>query len=134
MTIPDLVASTAGHWVFSGRRWLDPEDPEDRSRLQARYLDLCAKFPTIDPTCDADRLLAVLSSFQRSWARRVAACDSCGRRDSAVDSADTFPAGESLTDGHLPFVPPDQALPCPNPDPDQRVGAPPPPPPWQGWP
>jgi hypothetical protein len=39
------VFSTAGHWLYSHRRWLDPEDPNDLLALDRNYSALCVRFP-----------------------------------------------------------------------------------------
>ena len=58
----------AGNWLFSGRRWRNPHNPQDRAALIAGYDSLVATFPDF-ARCSRDRFLATISSFWSSWSR-----------------------------------------------------------------
>jgi hypothetical protein len=58
----------AGNWLFSGRRWRNPRNPQDRAALIAGYDSLVATFPDF-ARCSRDRFLATISSFWSSWSR-----------------------------------------------------------------
>ena len=58
----------AGNWLFSGRRWRDPRNEQDRAVLNAGYDALVARFPAFS-RCSHDRYLATISDFSSSWSR-----------------------------------------------------------------
>ena len=65
--------SSAGHWLFVGRRWLDLRDPFDRSLLEANMERAKAEFPYIC-ACDTvrSRLLSALECTVASWTVKLA--------------------------------------------------------------
>ena len=91
-----LITSTAGNWVFSGRRWLNPETAGDRAMVMARHLDLCAEFPAYAAACDPDHPLATLARFRASWAGRLESAAADGaQRDSETASANESADGSA---------------------------------------
>lgn len=73
--------SAAGTWLFAGRRWLQPHDPDDHSTLLVNYENLHALFPHMAP-CSLDRFLHVLSDVTEAWGRRL--------QDSGTSSCDSL--------------------------------------------
>jgi hypothetical protein len=55
-----LRPSSAGNWIFSNRRWLNPANPYDRARLDASYDALCAAFPAF-AACPRAHFLACIA-------------------------------------------------------------------------
>jgi hypothetical protein len=62
---------TAGTWLFAGRRWLNPDDPDDRSALLVNYDNLCLLFPAFAAACPVERFLETLTDVSASWRRRL---------------------------------------------------------------
>jgi hypothetical protein len=58
----------AGNWLFSGRRWRNPQRREDRDALIAGYDALVATF-LVFSRCSRDRFLKIISGFCSSWLR-----------------------------------------------------------------
>jgi hypothetical protein len=56
----------AGNWLFSGRRWRNPQNSNDRAALIAGYDELVATFPVFS-RCSRDRFLVTIYSFWSSW-------------------------------------------------------------------
>ena len=67
--------SVAGNWVFRGRRWLRPDIPEDRHKLEAGYNQLCAQFP-VAQICSKDNFINTLGSISSSWVSRLSVANS----------------------------------------------------------
>jgi hypothetical protein len=65
-----LCFSVAGNWLFIGRRWLDPQEPDDRHAIDASYEALCTRFPDFS-RCSRESLLRALSEVSSSWNRRL---------------------------------------------------------------
>ena len=63
--------STAGNWLFAGRRWLDPDHPDDRAALDVNYGNLALLFPDFAAACPEERFMETLSEVSRSWRRRM---------------------------------------------------------------
>ncbi len=63
---------TAGNWLFCNRRWLNPEDAEDRAHLERAYATLCASFPAF-ATCPRAEFFRTLAEVAGSWAHRIRA-------------------------------------------------------------
>ena len=82
--------SVAGSWLFSGRRWLDPSDPEDRTMLDLHYDNLCTLVPQFC-RCSRERFLSAISAVIASWSRRCS--------DAAENSASAPPSPRSIEEG-----------------------------------
>ena len=54
--------SVAGTWLFHKRRWLDPNEPKDRQRLE-QVVELSIKAFTICLACARSRWCTLLSGF-----------------------------------------------------------------------
>ena len=62
--------SAAGSWLFLGRKWLNPLDPNDRTMLDIHYQNLCALCPSFT-SCPKKLFLDSLSYVSSSWSRRM---------------------------------------------------------------
>ncbi len=60
--------SEAGNWLFSGRRWRDPDIETDRLALEAGYDELVAAFPVL-ARCSRDRFVGIIAHTCASWTR-----------------------------------------------------------------
>ena len=49
--------SDAGSWLFCGRKWIDPADPDGRDKLDLHHFNLCALFPPFAAACPRDRFI-----------------------------------------------------------------------------
>ena len=47
--------------LFSGRRWSNPADPDDRAKLDAAYADLVSTFPPFAAACSREHFLQTLA-------------------------------------------------------------------------
>ncbi len=65
--------SDAGNWLFCGRRWIDPSDPDGRIKLDLHYHNLCALFPAFATDCSHDRFIGAVSAVIDSWSRHAEA-------------------------------------------------------------
>ena len=64
------IFSVAGHWLFAGRRWLDPNITEDLLLIESRFSILCDEYPT--KTWDVWPLLLVaLNKISTEWQPRL---------------------------------------------------------------
>ena len=63
-----ILCRSAGNWLFRGRRWLDPADPDDRAAILSNYERLCTLFPPFGIACKLDKLIAALGTVTRRWA------------------------------------------------------------------
>jgi hypothetical protein len=60
--------SSAGVWLFRGRRWLDPTDPHDAVVLAANHARLCALFPAVAALSGLAAFMAAVGDVSRRWA------------------------------------------------------------------
>jgi hypothetical protein len=60
--------SSAGVWLFRGRRWLDPTDPHDVFTLAANHARLCALFPAVAAPSGLAAFTAAVGNVSRRWA------------------------------------------------------------------
>jgi uncharacterized membrane protein YgcG len=65
--------SVAGNWLFSGRCWIDPSDPEGFTKLDLHYHNLRTLFPDLTIACPPDRFVGAVAAVGRSWAYHAAA-------------------------------------------------------------
>ncbi len=49
--------SDAGNWHFSGRKWIDPADPDGRIKLELHHNNLCLLYPAFAAACSCDRFI-----------------------------------------------------------------------------
>ena len=56
--------------LFSGRRWSNPADPDDRARLDAAYADLVSTFPPFAAACSREHFLQTLADASAFGLRR----------------------------------------------------------------
>jgi hypothetical protein len=62
------IRSVAGFWLFSGRRWRNPQNRKDREALVAGYDSLVETFPVFS-LCSRHFFFSTISSFCASWYR-----------------------------------------------------------------
>ena len=62
------IRRSAGNWLFRGRRWLDPANPEDRNALNVNYDRICIQFPEFEAACRRDKFIAALGAVAGRWA------------------------------------------------------------------
>jgi hypothetical protein len=96
-----VECSDAGNWLFCGRRWMDPADPDGRITLDLHYHNLCALFPAFAAACSNDRFIGAVTAVIDSWSRHAAAADA----ESDPPSAGTGTASEDAADGGRPQRP-----------------------------
>ena len=93
--LTDRFISMAGNWLFCNRRWLNPQDVNDRVVLECNYDALVAKFPAF-ARCPRFRFLQCLSEVcvERAAERadgmyRISA--GSPSTDSGADDRDDYP-------------------------------------------
>ncbi len=64
----------AGNWLFSSRRWRNPDNMHDRAALNAGYDALAATFPAFSRS-SRDLFLATISDICAGWSRSTRARD-----------------------------------------------------------
>ncbi len=65
--------SDAGNWLFSGRKWIDPTNPDGRTKLNIHHHNLCLLYPAFAAACSCDRLIAAVSAVIERWSRNGSA-------------------------------------------------------------
>jgi hypothetical protein len=90
--------SDAGDLLFCGRKWIDPADPEGRTKLDLHHFNLCALFPEFAAACPHDRFIAAIAAVTESWARPTQAVEPARCRTIA-DFAPDSPALSSSSVG-----------------------------------
>jgi hypothetical protein len=86
------LCSDAGNWLFCGRRWINPADPDGRAKLDLHYDNLSILFPAFTTSCSLDRLIDAVSAVINSWSRHNGSAAICSRRFSAVDISPSPPS------------------------------------------
>ena len=94
--MPCAPRSSAGIWLFRGRRWLDPADPHDATALTANHARLCAQFPDVAQPAGLAAFLAAVGDVRRRWAAL-----SCGDDAPQIGTPGLEGAG---TGGHGPVT------------------------------
>jgi hypothetical protein len=61
--------SDAGNWLFSGRNWIDPADPDGRTKLELHHNNLCLLYPAFAAACSCDRLIEAVAAVIDRWSR-----------------------------------------------------------------
>ena len=61
--------SDAGNWLFSGRKWIDPADPDGRTKLELHHNNLCLLYPAFAAACSCDRLIEAVAAVIDRWSR-----------------------------------------------------------------
>jgi hypothetical protein len=89
--------SDAGNWLFSGRKWIDPADPDGRTMLELHHHNLSILFPAFTAACSLDRLIDALATVIDSWSRHTDAATEAGRCSSVVEIAPSLTATDSDT-------------------------------------
>ncbi len=71
MLISDVrdESSDAGNWLFSGRKWIDPSDPDGRTKLDLHHNNLRLLYPAFAAACSCDRLIEAVASVIERWSR-----------------------------------------------------------------
>jgi hypothetical protein len=62
-------SSDAGDWLFSGRKWIDPSDPDGRTKLDLHHHNLCLLYPAFAAACSCDELVAAVAAVIERWSR-----------------------------------------------------------------
>jgi hypothetical protein len=87
-----LSCSDAGHWLFSGRKWIDPADLDGRTMLDLHYHNLSILFPAFAAACSRDRLVDAVAGIIDRWSHHSSAA-TAGDGDPAIaDSTHGGPA------------------------------------------
>jgi hypothetical protein len=87
--------SDAGNWLFCGRKWIDPADPDGRTLLELHHHNLSILFPAFAAACSRDRFIDAVAGVIESWSRQTAAAAAAGRCPSVVDIP---PSSHTATD------------------------------------
>ena len=66
-----ISCSDAGNWLFRGRRWIDPADPDGRTMLELHHHNLSILFPSFTAACSLDRFIDVVAAVVDSWSRQA---------------------------------------------------------------
>ena len=97
---------SAGHWLFSNRRWLDPEDPSERQILEFNYSALCTSYPAF-ANCSKKTFIDCLTGVTASWLSRTREWRRPAR-EAGADRAYHYQGIGSVLDNHSSDV----GLPC----------------------
>jgi hypothetical protein len=95
---PDLLAATsdAGNWLFCGRKWIDPADPDGLIKLDIHYHNLCTLFPAFPAACSHSRFIGAVAAVIDSWSPHAAAAhEEAGLGPPAADFAPKDTADDS---------------------------------------
>ena len=92
--------SDAGNWLFCGRKWIDPADPDGRAKLDLHHYNLSVLFPGFASACSLDRFIDAVAAVIDSWSRHAAATDF----EESSPSAD-FGSDDAAESGGLPAQP-----------------------------
>ncbi len=65
--------SDAGNWLFCGRKWIDPADPDGRAKLDLHHYNLSVLFPGFASACSLDRFIDAVAAVINSWSNHAAA-------------------------------------------------------------
>jgi hypothetical protein len=49
--------SDAGNWFFSGRKWINPADPDGHTKLELHHNNLCLLYPAFAAACTCNRFV-----------------------------------------------------------------------------
>ena len=93
-----LYCSTAGNWLFSHRRWLDPCKMREKIVLEQAYDHLCTTFPEF-AACSRLKFLDCITAVCSSWSSRV--CESNSSMAPTLEigaAAPSAPKGDSAAD------------------------------------
>ena len=71
--IVTFLNSDAGDLLFCGRKWIDPADPDGRTKLDLHHFNLCALFPAFAAACPHTRFIAAITAVTESWSRPIKA-------------------------------------------------------------
>ena len=61
--------SDAGNWLFCGRKWIDPADPDGRAKLELHHHNLSVLFPAFASACPLERFIAAVAGVIDRWSR-----------------------------------------------------------------
>ncbi len=70
-----IQCSDAGNWLFCGRKWIDPADPDGRTKLELHHNNLCLLYPAFAAVCSCDSLIEAVTAVFERWSRHSAAAD-----------------------------------------------------------
>ena len=83
--------SDAGSWLFCGRKWIDPADPDGRDKLDIHHFNLCVLFPPFAAACPHDRFVDAIATVAESWSQPMRAVADAGRCRTLADFAPDSP-------------------------------------------
>ena len=63
----------AGDWLFCGRKWIDPADPDGRTKLDLHHHNLSILFPAFASACPRERFLAAVAGVIERWSQHPSA-------------------------------------------------------------
>ena len=66
-------SSDAGNWLFGGRKWIDPADPDGRTKLELHHNNLCLLYPAFAAACPCDRFIESVAAVIDRWSRHGSA-------------------------------------------------------------
>ncbi len=101
---PLLDFSDAGNWLFSGRKWIDPADPDGRAMLDLHHHNLSLLFPAFAAACSRDRLADAVADVIARWSHRPRAATpgECELEPAWADSPHRRDASDAVRDWHGP--------------------------------
>ncbi len=73
LTLRWFHVSDAGNWLFCGRKWIDPADPDGRTKLDLHHDNLCILFPAFAAACSRDRLIEAVTAVIERKSRHSSA-------------------------------------------------------------
>ena len=93
--------SDAGDLLFCGRKWIDPADPDGRTKLDLHHYNLCALFPAFAAACPRAQFLSTVAAVAESWSRPMKDIADAGRCRTIADFAPDDPPshGASMAAG-----------------------------------
>jgi hypothetical protein len=59
--------SDAGNRHFRGRKWIDPADPDGRTKLEFHHQNLSILFPAFASACPQERFIAAVAGVVDRW-------------------------------------------------------------------
>jgi hypothetical protein len=128
--------SDAGNWLFCGRKWIDPADPDGRTKLELHHHNLSILFPAFTSACSLDCFIDAVTAVTDSWSRHTEAAAEGGRCSSVVDISPSHSATESNaaspSGAHRTARDSDCSLLAAGPDPDSGDHGGPGPDAWMG--
>ena len=94
------ACSSAGNWLFRGRKWIDPADPDGRTMLQIHHHNLSILFPAATAACSLGRFIDAVAAVAGAWS---------GQSEAALPSLVHVPPPSPTATGSDAASPPSEA-------------------------